>query len=82
MATTGRGGRSAQLIPSLHLWWNCKGIKVGPSRHFVLGNVKGAVAVVISILMFKNPISATGVMGYLLTIIGVVLYSTAKKRSK
>ncbi|CAL5422664.1 unnamed protein product [Camellia sinensis] len=48
----------------------------------VLGNVKGAVAVVISILMFKNPISATGVMGYLLTIIGVVLYSTAKKRSK
>ncbi|KAF5940935.1 hypothetical protein HYC85_022102 [Camellia sinensis] len=27
----------------------------------VLGNVKGAVAVVISILMFKNPISATGV---------------------
>ncbi|CAL5422665.1 unnamed protein product [Camellia sinensis] len=48
----------------------------------VLGNAKGAVAVVISILIFKNPISATGMMGYLLTVIGVVLYSEAKKRSK
>ncbi|CAL5335056.1 hypothetical protein ACSBR2_003238 [Camellia fascicularis] len=48
----------------------------------VLGNAKGAVAVVVSILIFKNPVSATGMLGYMLTVIGVILYSEAKKRSK
>ncbi|XP_010262727.1 PREDICTED: probable sugar phosphate/phosphate translocator At3g11320 [Nelumbo nucifera] len=48
----------------------------------VLGNAKGAVAVVVSILIFKNPVSVTGMLGYTLTVIGVVLYSEAKKRSK
>ncbi|KAI4354630.1 hypothetical protein L6164_003479 [Bauhinia variegata] len=46
----------------------------------VLGNAKGAVAVVVSILIFKNPISAIGMMGYALTVIGVILYSETKKR--
>lgn len=48
----------------------------------VLGNAKGAVAVVVSILIFRNPVSVTGMMGYSLTVIGVILYSEAKKRSK
>ncbi|KAK2377117.1 putative sugar phosphate/phosphate translocator [Trifolium repens] len=48
----------------------------------VLGNAKGAVAVVVSILIFKNPVSVTGMMGYSLTVLGVILYSEAKKRSK
>ncbi|KAK9913675.1 hypothetical protein M0R45_037485 [Rubus argutus] len=48
----------------------------------VLGNAKGAVAVVVSILIFKNPVSVTGMMGYSLTVFGVILYSEAKKRSK
>ncbi|KAF3433539.1 hypothetical protein FNV43_RR24641 [Rhamnella rubrinervis] len=48
----------------------------------VLGNAKGAVAVVVSILIFRNPVSVTGMMGYSLTVMGVVLYSEAKKRSK
>ncbi|KAA8516335.1 hypothetical protein F0562_016628 [Nyssa sinensis] len=48
----------------------------------VLGNAKGAVAVVVSILIFKNPVSVTGMFGYTLTVIGVILYSEAKKRSK
>ncbi|GMH26811.1 hypothetical protein Nepgr_028654 [Nepenthes gracilis] len=48
----------------------------------VLGNAKGAVAVVISILIFRNPVSVTGMLGYSLTVIGVILYSEAKKRSK
>ncbi|XP_047307057.1 probable sugar phosphate/phosphate translocator At3g11320 [Impatiens glandulifera] len=48
----------------------------------VLGNAKGAVAVVVSILIFRNPVSITGMMGYSLTVLGVVLYSEAKKRSK
>ncbi|KAM0035149.1 hypothetical protein Hdeb2414_s0015g00442991 [Helianthus debilis subsp. tardiflorus] len=29
----------------------------------VLGNAKGAVAVVVSILIFKNPVSVTGMLG-------------------
>ncbi|KAI3804167.1 hypothetical protein L1987_32340 [Smallanthus sonchifolius] len=48
----------------------------------VLGNAKGAVAVVISILIFKNPVSVTGMLGYVLTVLGVILYSEAKKRAK
>lgn len=46
----------------------------------VLGNAKGAIAVVVSILIFKNPISMIGMLGYGLTVIGVVLYSESKKR--
>ncbi|PKA63299.1 putative sugar phosphate/phosphate translocator [Apostasia shenzhenica] len=48
----------------------------------VLGNAKGAVAVVVSILIFRNPVSVTGMLGYSLTVIGVILYSEAKKRNK
>lgn len=48
----------------------------------VLGNAKGAVAVVVSILLFKNPVSPIGMLGYSITIMGVVAYSEAKKRSK
>lgn len=48
----------------------------------VLGNAKGAVAVVISILIFRNPVSVTGMLGYSLTVIGVILYSESKKRNK
>ncbi|XP_008802329.1 probable sugar phosphate/phosphate translocator At3g11320 [Phoenix dactylifera] len=48
----------------------------------VLGNAKGAVAVVVSILIFRNPVSVTGMLGYSLTVIGVILYNEAKKRYK
>nr|GMC59126.1 probable sugar phosphate/phosphate translocator At3g11320 [Ipomoea batatas] len=48
----------------------------------VLGNAKGAVAVVVSILIFRNPVSVTGMLGYSLTVFGVVLYSEAKKRNR
>ncbi|KAK8620907.1 hypothetical protein V6N13_067366 [Hibiscus sabdariffa] len=47
----------------------------------VLGNAKGAVAVVVSILIFRNPVSVTGMLGYTLTVFGVVLYGEAKKRT-
>lgn len=46
----------------------------------VLGNAKGAVAVVVSILIFKNPVSLMGMVGYALTVLGVILYGEAKKR--
>uniref|UniRef100_A0ACD5ZLE5 Uncharacterized protein n=1 Tax=Avena sativa TaxID=4498 RepID=A0ACD5ZLE5_AVESA len=48
----------------------------------VLGNAKGAVAVVVSILIFRNPVTVMGMLGYGVTIVGVILYGEAKKRSK
>ncbi|XP_027175029.1 UDP-URONIC ACID TRANSPORTER 1-like [Coffea eugenioides] len=48
----------------------------------VLGNAKGAVAVVISILIFRNPVTFTGLAGYTMTVMGVVAYGEAKRRYK
>lgn len=48
----------------------------------VLGNAKGAVAVVISILLFKNPVTLIGIGGYTMTVMGVVAYGEAKRRLK
>lgn len=48
----------------------------------VLGNAKGAVAAVVSILIFKNPVKVMGIVGFGITIGGVVLYGEAKKRTK
>lgn len=41
----------------------------------VLGNAKGVVAVVMSVLCFKNPVTFYSIMGYMITVCGVVLYS-------
>nr|GMC89936.1 probable sugar phosphate/phosphate translocator At5g04160 [Ipomoea batatas]GMD00238.1 probable sugar phosphate/phosphate translocator At5g04160 [Ipomoea batatas]GME21414.1 probable sugar phosphate/phosphate translocator At5g04160 [Ipomoea batatas] len=46
----------------------------------VLGNAKGAVAVVISILIFQNPVTFIGIAGYTITVMGVVAYGEAKRR--
>ncbi|KAA0053826.1 hypothetical protein IC582_008950 [Cucumis melo] len=46
----------------------------------VLGNAKGAVAVVISILLFRNPVTVIGIGGYTITVLGVVAYGEAKRR--
>lgn len=48
----------------------------------VLGNAKGALAVVVSILLFRNPVSIIGMLGYTLTVIGVILYSESKRQRK
>ncbi|GAV91760.1 EamA domain-containing protein/TPT domain-containing protein [Cephalotus follicularis] len=48
----------------------------------VLGNAKAAVAAVVSVLIFKNPVTVMGVTGFAVTIMGVLLYGEAKKRSK
>ncbi|GLT26607.1 hypothetical protein SLA2020_016620 [Shorea laevis] len=45
----------------------------------VLGNAKGAVAVVISILLFKNPVTFIGIAGYTMTVFGVVAYGETKR---
>ncbi|KAI3823656.1 hypothetical protein L1987_05096 [Smallanthus sonchifolius] len=48
----------------------------------VLGNAKAAVAAVVSVLIFKNPVTVLGISGFGVTIMGVVLYSEAKRRLK
>ncbi|XP_072993397.1 probable sugar phosphate/phosphate translocator At1g12500 [Typha latifolia] len=48
----------------------------------VLGNAKAAVAAVVSVLIFRNPVTVMGMVGFGITILGVVLYSEAKKRCK
>ncbi|KNA25606.1 hypothetical protein SOVF_005070 [Spinacia oleracea] len=48
----------------------------------VLGNAKGAVAVVISILIFQNPVTVIGIGGYTMTVLGVVAYGETKRRLK
>ncbi|CAM8934770.1 hypothetical protein QQ045_015162 [Rhodiola kirilowii] len=48
----------------------------------VLGNGKAAVAAVVSVLIFRNPVSVMGMVGFGVTVSGVVLYSEAKKRTK
>ncbi|KAK9671100.1 hypothetical protein RND81_12G007100 [Saponaria officinalis] len=48
----------------------------------VLGNAKGAVAVVISILLFRNPVTIIGIAGYTMTVLGVVAYGETKRRYK
>lgn len=46
----------------------------------VLGNAKGAVAVVISILLFRSPVTVVGIGGYTVTVLGVMAYGEAKRR--
>ncbi|CAL0310591.1 unnamed protein product [Lupinus luteus] len=46
----------------------------------VLGNAKGAVAVVISILLFRNPVTVIGMGGYTITVLGVAAYGETKRR--
>ncbi|KMT15069.1 hypothetical protein BVRB_3g061910 [Beta vulgaris subsp. vulgaris] len=48
----------------------------------VLGNAKGAVAVVISILIFRNPVTVIGIGGYTMTVLGVIAYGETKRRYK
>lgn len=76
--------RWPQLVYMPSLFFSVVSVPVANIMYYsqVLGNAKGAVAVVISILIFKNPVSVTGMLGYTLTVFGVILYSEAKKRSK
>ncbi|EFN57667.1 hypothetical protein CHLNCDRAFT_20807 [Chlorella variabilis] len=46
----------------------------------VLGNAKGVVAVVLSLLYFRNPVNFYSVFGYTVTMTGVVMYSQVRRR--
>lgn len=48
----------------------------------VLGNAKAALAAIVSVLIFRNPVTVMGIVGFGITIFGVVLYSEAKKRTR
>lgn len=48
----------------------------------VLGNAKAAVAAIVSVLIFRNPVTVMGITGFAVTVMGVVLYREAKNRSK
>lgn len=41
----------------------------------MIGNAKGVVAVVVSIIFFRNPVNTYSIMGYGITVCGVWLYS-------
>lgn len=45
----------------------------------VLGNGKGVAAVVVSVMLFKNPVTVGSVTGYCITVSGVILYMFAKR---
>ena len=47
----------------------------------VLGNAKGVAAVIISILVFRNPFTLAGSLGYVITVAGVFLYYLARRRA-
>jgi drug/metabolite transporter (DMT)-like permease len=48
----------------------------------VLGNCKGVIAAVVSVLLFKNKVTPRGMLGYAVTVAGVFLYSESKRRGK
>ncbi|KAL4425236.1 hypothetical protein ABPG75_009252 [Micractinium tetrahymenae] len=48
----------------------------------VLGNAKGVVAVILSLLYFRNPVNFSSLFGYGVTVTGVVMYSQSKKAAK
>jgi len=48
----------------------------------VLGNAKGVVAVVASVICFRNPVTFYTILGYSITVGGVILYSNAKRQSR
>jgi drug/metabolite transporter (DMT)-like permease len=48
----------------------------------VLGNAKGVVAVGLSVAVFRNPVTFLSMLGYAVTICGVVMYSRAKMLSR
>lgn len=45
----------------------------------VLGNGKGVAAVIVSVMVFRNPVTVGSVTGYFITVSGVVSYMFAKR---
>lgn len=71
------GGQSSQGLQLRHCLCAFLGLMLQ-----VLGNAKGAVAAVVSVLVFHNPVTSMGAFGFFITICGVVLYGESMKRFK
>jgi hypothetical protein len=48
----------------------------------VLGKAKSVLAVAVSLLLFRNPVSAPGLAGYGICLLGVVAYGRAKSAAR
>lgn len=46
----------------------------------VLGNAKGVFATAVSVAIFRNPLTLQSIIGYAITLAGVALYSTFKRK--
>ena len=81
------GGRFFGLLMtgvSHYLYNECAFIalsSVRPVTHAVANTIKRVAVIVISVLYFRNPLTASGVGGSTVAIIGVLLYSLAKRRA-
>lgn len=64
------------VCPARHQYLVCVGLTLYLMQ--VLGNAKGAVAVVISVLVFRNPVSLTGMFGYAVCVAGCFAYSEVR----
>lgn len=51
---------------------------VGPTTLQVLGNFKGVLCAFLSVMVFRNPVTVQSVGGYMLTTVGVFVYSYLK----
>ncbi|GBF95844.1 sugar phosphate phosphate translocator-like [Raphidocelis subcapitata] len=48
----------------------------------VLGNMKGVIAAAVSVALFRNVVTARGLLGYAITVAGVFAYSESKRRAR
>lgn len=74
---------SRQCILTTQLCYKCR-VNAGLSMNKcvcmqVLGCAKGVLATVVSVLLFRNQVTALGALGYSLTVVGVFAYSWAKR---
>jgi hypothetical protein len=56
------------------------GTQAGPHALQVTGNVKGVFASVLSVVLFRNNISALACLGYAITVAGSAAYGRCKRQ--
>ena len=56
--------------------------RTSPLTLHVLGNAKGVFATVVSVAVFRNPVSGVGALGYLSAVAGTLLYGLLKSSAK
>ena len=56
--------------------------RTSPLTLHVLGNAKGVFATVVSVAVFKNPVSGVGALGYLFAVAGTLLYGLLKSKHR